>query len=106
QEGLEHPWFAPGEPPVIISAGRLSAEKDYSTLIKAFALLRQKRPARLVILGQGAIGQALQDQACELKCQDDILLAGFQSNPYKWMSRASVFVLSSRWEGFGNVLVE
>jgi len=105
-EPLEHPWFAPDESPVVIAAGRLSPEKDFPTLIRAFAVLREQRPARLIILGEGAQRQALQTLIDELECRNDILLAGFQSNPYKWMSRAAVFVLSSRWEGFGNVLVE
>ncbi|MDS1140062.1 glycosyltransferase [Pusillimonas sp. SM2304] len=105
-EALNHPWFAPGAPPVIMAAGRLSPEKDFPTLIRAFALLRSQRPARLAILGEGGERQALQAQIDQLDCKDDILLAGFQANPYTWMSRAGVFVLSSRWEGFGNVLVE
>lgn len=105
-EPLDHPWFAPGQPPVVIATGRLSPEKDFPLLIQAFSLLRARRPARLVILGEGAQRPPLEALISGLDCKDDILLAGFQANPYKWMSRASVFVLSSRWEGFGNVLVE
>lgn len=105
-EPLDHPWFAPGAPSVIVAAGRLSPEKDFPTLIRAFALLRAQRPLRLAILGEGGQRQALETQIGELPCKDDILLAGFQANPYTWMSRAGAFVLSSRWEGFGNVLVE
>jgi glycosyltransferase involved in cell wall biosynthesis len=105
-EPLDHPWFTPDAPPVIIAAGRLSTEKDFPTLIRAFALLRAQRPARLVILGEGNQRHVLQARIDELDCKDDILLPGFQANPYAWMSRAGVFVLSSRWEGFGNVLVE
>lgn len=105
-EPLDHPWFAHGEPPVVIAAGRLSPEKDFPTLIQAFSMLHARRPARLVILGEGAQRQPLESLIGDLDCRDDILLAGFQANPYKWMSRAGVFVLSSRWEGFGNVLVE
>lgn len=105
-KALNHPWFTPGAPPVVLAAGRLSPEKDYPTLIKAFCLLRAQRPARLVILGEGGEQAALETMISGLACQDDILLAGFQPNPYAWMQRAAVFVLSSRWEGFGNVLVE
>lgn len=105
-EALDHPWFTAAAPPVVVAAGRLSPEKDYPTLIRAFALLRAQRPARLAILGEGAQRQALQSLINGLDCKDDILLAGFQANPYAWMSRAGAFVLSSRWEGFGNVLVE
>ena len=106
EEALDHPWFAPGQPPVFIAAGRLSPEKDYPTLLRAFAKLRQVQRARLVILGEGNERAALQTLIDDLGCGPDILLAGFQANPYKWMSRAAVFVLCSRWEGFGNVLVE
>ncbi|MDX3895629.1 glycosyltransferase [Pusillimonas sp.] len=106
REPLDHPWFAPGEPPVVIAAGRLSPEKDFPTLIRAFSLLRQRRPARLVILGEGSQRAELQAQIDGLPHRADVLLAGFQANPYAWMSRAALFVLSSRWEGFGNVLVE
>ncbi|MGB3288401.1 MAG: glycosyltransferase [Burkholderiaceae bacterium] len=105
-EPLDHPWFAPGEPPVIVAAGRLSPEKDFPTLIRAFALLRARRPLRLAILGEGGQRQALEAQIGALPCKEDILLAGFQPNPSAWMGRAAAFVLSSRWEGFGNVLVE
>src|SRR5690606_13579899 len=105
-ETLEHPWFAAAAPPVVVAAGRLSPEKDYPSMIRPFVLLRAQRPARLAILGEGAQRQALQSLINGLDCKDDILLAGFQANPYAWMSRAGAFVLSSRWEGFGNVLVE
>ena len=106
REPLDHPWFAPEEPPVIVAAGRLSPEKDFPTLIRAFSLLRRRRPARLAILGEGGQRAGLQAQIDALEHGRDVLLAGFQTNPYAWMGRAAVFVLSSRWEGFGNVLVE
>ncbi|WP_353148465.1 glycosyltransferase [Pollutimonas bauzanensis] len=103
---LDHPWFAEGEPPVIIGVGRLSKEKDFPTLIKAFNQLRTTTPARLVILGEGGERPLLESLKAASPYGADILLGGFQDNPYNWMHRASVFVLSSRWEGFGNVLVE
>src|SRR5690606_21887962 len=103
---LDHHWFAPDAPPVVVAAGRLGPEKDFPTLIRAFALVRARRPVRLAILGEGGQRRALQALIDELECGNDIQLPGFQSNPYAWMSRAGVFVLSSRWEGFGNVLVE
>ncbi len=106
QKPLDHPWFASGEAPVIIGAGRLSKEKDFPTLIKAFNHLRRSTNARLVILGEGSERSFLESLIDASEFKDDILLAGFQENPYNWMRAASVFVLSSRWEGFGNVLVE
>ena len=110
---VDHPWFAPGAPPVVLSAGRLSAQKDFPTLVRAFARLRQRLDARLVILGG-----ATADDKTESRQQDllalaeslgvaaDLDLVGFMANPYAFMARARVFALSSAWEGFGNVLVE
>jgi glycosyltransferase involved in cell wall biosynthesis len=101
-----HGWFAPGGPPVVLGAGRLTAAKDFATLIRAFAGLRTRRAARLVILGEGEERPALESLAASLGVADDVSLPGFVDNPYAWMRRASVFAVSSRWEGFGNALVE
>ncbi|MCI0511148.1 glycosyltransferase involved in cell wall biosynthesis [Chromohalobacter marismortui] len=103
---VTHPWLAPGEPPVILAVGRLTAQKDYPTLLKAFAALRAQREARLVILGEGELRGALEAMATDLQLSDDVAFLGFVDNPYAWMRQASLFVLSSRWEGFGNVLAE
>ncbi len=104
-EEADHPWFA-GEVPVVLAAGKLKKQKDFPTLIRAFAKLRRRRAARLVILGEGPEREALQSLAHALGVAGDVDLAGFRENPYAFMRRASVFVLSSAWEGFGNVLVE
>jgi len=106
EEPLDHPWFRPGEPPVIVGVGRLTAAKDFPTLLRAFALVRQDRPARLVILGEGEDRPELETLVRELGVERDVALPGFVDNPYKYMKRAAVFVLSSQWEGFGMVLVE
>ena len=106
EEPLNHPWFAPGEPPVILSVGRLAKQKDYPTLIRAFALVHRECPARLMILGEGEERPKLEALIQELGLDDDISLPGFVDNPYAYMARVAVFVLSSAWEGFGNVLVE
>ncbi|MBF2026256.1 MAG: glycosyltransferase [Oscillatoriales cyanobacterium C42_A2020_001] len=104
---IDHPWFAPGEPPVILGAGRLHPQKDFATLIRAFAKLRQQRPARLLIIGgEPAQKEILQNLIKELHLEEDVQLFGFTDNPYAFMARADVFALSSRYEGFGNVLVE
>jgi glycosyltransferase involved in cell wall biosynthesis len=108
-----HPWLARGQPPVVLGMGRLVPEKDWPTLIRAFARVRRVRPARLVILGS-ATGEAKtrqrQDQlmalARELGVTEDVLLPGFDPGPQRWLARAALFALSSRHEGFGNVLVE
>ena len=101
-----HPWFAPGEPPVILAAGRLTAQKDYPNLMRAFASLRKNRPAHLVILGEGEEQTRLLALATELGIRADVDLPGFLDNPFPLLAHCRVFVLSSVWEGFGNVLVE
>jgi len=106
QMPLEHPWFVPGQAPVILAVGRLTAQKDFVTLIKAFAQLRKTRQARLLILGEGEERPTLEDLVEQLGLEQDISLPGFVSNPYPFMARASAFVLSSRWEGLPGVLIE
>lgn len=102
----EHPWFRDNGPPIILGVGELSARKDFATLIRAFALVRQQRPARLVILGRGKHKERLEALARELGVSEDLALPGFVANPYAYMKRASLFAQSSRYEGFGNVLAE
>jgi glycosyltransferase involved in cell wall biosynthesis len=106
REEINHPWFNPGEPPVILSVGRLDPQKDYASLIKSFARVRQSLPARLLILGEGPERDALVSLVRQLGLEQEIVLPGFVSNPYPYMSKSSVFVLSSRWEGLPTVLVE
>lgn len=103
---LDHPWFAPGEPPVVLGVGRLTAQKDFGVLLHAFAQLRAQRPARLMILGEGELRPELESLAQQLGIHADVALPGFRDNPYAYMRRAALFVLSSRFEGFGNVLAE
>lgn len=105
-EPVDHPWFRVGEPPVVLSVGRLTAEKDYPTLLRAFSLVIRARPVRLVILGEGEERAGLEAMVRHLGLEDVVSLPGFAKNPYAYMSKATVFVLSSAWEGFGNVLVE
>jgi hypothetical protein len=91
---------------VALLARRLAPQKGFATLIRAFAEVRRRRPARLVILGDGPLRPELEALAGELGVGGDVALPGFVANPYAYMARASVFALSSAWEGFGNVLVE
>jgi len=105
-EPVEHPWFQPGQPPVIISVGRLQDQKDFPTLVRSFARLRQHREARLVILGEGELRDSLALLADELGVSTDFHMPGFVGNVYCYMSRSSIFVMSSAWEGLGGVLVE
>ncbi|MDZ7751669.1 MAG: glycosyltransferase [Gammaproteobacteria bacterium] len=101
-----HPWLRDKTRPVFLGAGELCARKDFATLIRAFAALRRRREARLIILGEGRRRGELEALVRELGVADDVDLPGFTANPYGFMANADVFVLSSRWEGLGNVLVE
>jgi len=107
KQPIDHPWFMTGEPPVILGAGRLMIQKDYPTLIRAFAKVRQHRLCRLVMIGEITPHKVeLEALAEELGVAQDIQMPGFANNPYAYMSKAAVFVMSSQYEGFGNVLVE
>ena len=103
---LDHPWFRPGQPPVILGVGRLREQKDFPTLIQAFAEVRRNRLARLLILGEGPEREKLETLIKQLGIGQDVSMPGFVTNPYAYMSRASLFVLSSRWEGLPGVLIE
>jgi len=103
---VEHPWFEAGQDPVLLGVGGLRLQKDFPTLLRAFARVNSQRPCRLVILGQGHLHQSLLDLAQELGVQERVALPGFVDNPYAYLSRAAVFVLSSLWEGSPNVLTE
>lgn len=103
---LSHAWFEAGQRPVILAVGRLTKQKDYPTLIQAFAQVRQAMPARLLILGEGPDRPPLEALVKRLGLGDDVAMPGFVANPYAYMRRASLYVLSSRWEGLPTVLIE
>lgn len=103
---LTHPWLQPGAPPLILAAGRLQRQKDFPTLLRAFARLVETLEARLLILGEGRGRAALERLIQTLGLGGRVELAGFQPNPYAFMARARLFVLSSAWEGSPNVLTE
>ena len=102
---LDHVWFSSGEP-VFVAAGRLRPQKDFPTLLRAFAHVRSTRPARLVILGEGPERGLLEALVAELELTEDVSLPGTTSNPYAYMARSTAFILSSRWEGLPTVLIE
>ncbi len=103
---LDHPWFQPEEPPVIIGVGKLEPQKDFPTLIRAFAMVRQRIACRLVILGWGPDLEKLKEFTAEIGVQEDVNLMGYVDNPYPYMAHAKVFTLSSAWEGLPTVLIE
>jgi len=106
EEEINHPWFFDSQIPIILAIGRLAKTKDYPNLIGAFKKILDKMPANLVILGEGSEREKLEKLAYKLGLSNNIAFLGFQSNIYKYIKRASVFVLSSLQEGFGNVIIE
>ena len=106
QAPLNHPWFSADAPPVLLAAGRLTKQKDYPTLIRAFAEVRALRPARLMILGEGEQRAELEALIAALGLQGDVSLPGFVDNPFAYMAQADLFVLSSAWEGLPGVLIQ
>ena len=106
REPVNHPWFVPGSPPVILAVGRLVRPKDFPTLLRAFSRVRATGDCRLVICGEGKERLSLDTLAQELGIQEYVDLPGFVDNPFAYMSRAALFVLSSAWEGSPNALIE
>jgi glycosyltransferase involved in cell wall biosynthesis len=101
-----HAWLDAKDRPVILGVGTLIPHKDFATLIRAFARVRRTQPARLIILGEGDQRARLERLARELEVAADVDLAGFQLNPYAFMARADVFVVSSRVEGMPVAIIE
>jgi glycosyltransferase involved in cell wall biosynthesis len=115
RQPANHAWFTERSDgaAIILGVGRPGVQKDFPTLLRAFAKVRSQRPSRLVIIGE-SLSKAKQEErvaemkmlAQELGVAEDFSLIGFQDNPYAFMARAQCFALSSRYEGFGNVVLE
>jgi glycosyltransferase involved in cell wall biosynthesis len=101
-----HPWFDDKTIPVILGVGRLTRQKDFATLVRAFARVKAIRACRLIILGDGKDREKLASLTRELAVDRDVQMPGFTANPYAYLNRAALFVLSSIWEGSPNVLTE
>jgi glycosyltransferase involved in cell wall biosynthesis len=106
QEEYHHPWLTPGSPPLLLAVGRLTEAKGFSDLIRAIALVLQKRPVNLMIVGEGEKRTELENQIKALGLENFVELNGFMANPYTVLSKADLFVSSSLWEGFGVAIVE
>lgn len=106
QQSADHRWLQGDDIPVIVGMGRLTRQKDFATLIRAFARVRRVMPARLIVLGEGEDRGDLEALCRSLGVAADVDLPGFVANPYALLSRARLFVLSSRWEGLPGALVE
>lgn len=104
-EDIDHPWLK-GDYKVILAVGRLSPEKDFETLLRAFARIKSIENLRLILLGEGPLRDDLEKLQNVLEIGDRVAFLGYQKNPYAWMRRASVLALSSRWEGAPTVLIE
>ena len=105
-EAVDHPWFKQKDIPMILAVGRMYKQKDYPVLLNAFAKLRSRREARLLILGEGEERPALQEQVARLGLTRDVDMPGFAPNPFAYMARADLLALASEWEGFAIVLTE
>lgn len=92
--------------PIILGVGTLKRVKRFDLLIRAFAQLLQRREASLCILGEGDERAALEQQIEQLGLQERVSLPGFVDETGPWYAHADLFVLSSDYEGFGNVIVE
>lgn len=106
QEDLDFPWIDSTDGPLVLAVGRLAKQKDFSTLLEAFNILKGDLDARLLILGKGPLRSQLEQQASALGISDRIRMPGHVDNPYKFMASADVLALSSRWEGLPTVLIE
>lgn len=106
QADCSEPWLVGKEIPVLISVGRLTKQKDFQTLLRAFARLIGNMEARLIILGEGEERGKLESLISSLGLDERVNMPGHVSNPLAYMARSDLFVLSSAWEGFGNVIVE
>ncbi|MGP4105990.1 glycosyltransferase [Virgibacillus sp. L01] len=103
---LSHPWLNDKKVPVLLGAGRLVPQKNFALLVKAFSIVCRLVDVKLVIVGEGPEKDNLERAISDLELNGQVDLVGYQPNPYVYMKRSDVFVLSSDWEGFGNVIVE
>jgi glycosyltransferase involved in cell wall biosynthesis len=109
QKASEKPdceWFTTKTSPVVLSVGRLTDAKDYPTLLEAFKVVIEQIDAKLIILGEGELRDSLTELIKKLCLENHVLLKGFVENPYSYMNHADLYVLSSKWEGLSNVLIE
>jgi glycosyltransferase involved in cell wall biosynthesis len=105
-EPVAHPWLSAPEMPVIVSVGRLVKAKDYPTLLRAFSRLRAMAPCRLILIGEGRQRAALGRLAVRLGITDALDMVGHLPNPFPLVAAADLFVVSSRFEGANNALME
>lgn len=106
-ESVDEPWLMIKDVPVILSAGRLAEQKNFPLLLNALNILKNKGSSfRLIIIGDGPLRNPLQEMILKLGLTNHVKMVGFKINPIAWISKSDVFVMSSAWEGFGNILVD
>lgn len=106
KEECDHRWVYENVP-IIMAAGRLVRQKGFEYLLKALSIiLSEGQHCRLMVMGTGKEEMKLMELADQLKINENVDFLGFQKNPYKYFARSAVFVLSSLYEGFPNVLLE
>ena len=105
-EEIDHPWLKNKDHIVLIAAGRLEEPKDYPTLLRAFQIVKNTHEAKLIILGDGSLRKELEQLARDLHIDDNVDMPGYVENPYAYMRKSDVFILSSIWEGLPTVLIE
>lgn len=103
---VQHPWLKDPSTPLVLAVGRLSPQKDFSTLLQAFAHMLKKQKAKLLILGSGEERSKLEKKIKQLALADSVELLGHIENPYPYIAMADVLALSSAWEGLPTVLIE
>jgi glycosyltransferase involved in cell wall biosynthesis len=103
---VSHPWLDGHDIPVILGVGRLEPQKNFPLLIRAVSLVLRQRPVRLIVLGEGVLRADLEQLAQSLGISGQVSFPGFDSNPFRYMRRSSVYVLSSNWEGLPTTLIE
>jgi len=106
KQSPKHIWLEQKKAPVLLSVGRLAYPKDYATLIKAFAIVRKKMKVKLIIIGDGPLKSFLKKLILETGLSNDVDVLGYKSNPYSYMARADLLILSSISEGLPTVLIE
>jgi glycosyltransferase involved in cell wall biosynthesis len=106
KDSPNHTWFRESDITVVLGVGRLESQKDFKTLIRAFERVRNERETRLIILGEGQKREELESLVQTLSITKDVDMPGFVSNPFSYMAESDLFVLSSKFEGLGNVLIE
>ena len=103
---VNHAWLGEGSAPVLVSMGRLTYQKDFQTLIRAFAIVNRELSCRLLIIGEGEEREALERLIQELDLEGRVQLLGFIENPYPYLRRASALISTSRYEGLPNAIIE